>query len=89
MPYGLLFIYKNFMNLGDDEGSFVFYVYQRIAMFIDGTVSIAEEKEKNNLKTLLLSGGCGHTNILSRFYYISRNYYFKIRFVSVCRRRYF
>ena len=60
MPYGLLFIYKNFMNLGDDKGLDLMFLClsTAIAMSVGSTVStiIAEEKEKNNLKTLLLSG---------------------------------
>ena len=60
MPYGLLFIYNNFMNLGDDKGLDLMFLClsTAIAMSVGSTVStiIAEEKEKNNLKTLLLSG---------------------------------
>ena len=60
MPYGLLIIYKNFMNLGKDKGLDLMFLClsTAIAMSVGSTVStiIAEEKEKKNLKTLLLSG---------------------------------
>ena len=48
------------MNLGDDKGLDLMFLClsTAIAMSVGSTVStiIAEEKEKNNLKTLLLSG---------------------------------
>lgn len=60
MPYGLLVLYKNFMNLGEDKGLDLMFLClsTAIAMSVGSTVStiIAEEKEKKNLKTLLLSG---------------------------------
>lgn len=60
MPYGLLVLYKNFMNLGKDKGLDLMFLClsTAIAMSVGSTVStiIAEEKEKKNLKTLLLSG---------------------------------
>lgn len=60
MPYGLLFLYKNFMNLDESQGLDLMFIClsTAIAMSVGNTVStmIAEEKEKNNLKTLLLSG---------------------------------
>ena len=69
MPYGLLFIYKNFMNLGYDKGLDLMFLClsTAIAMSVGSTVStiIAEEKEKNNLKTLLLSGVRPHEYLIS------------------------
>lgn len=60
MPYGLLFLYKNFMNLDESRGLYLMFIClsTAIAMSVGSTVStmIAEEKEKNNLKTLLLNG---------------------------------
>lgn len=69
MPYGLLFIYKNFMNLDESKGLDLMFLClsTAIAMSVGSTVStiIAEEKEKNNLKTLLLSGVRPHEYLIS------------------------
>lgn len=60
MPYGLLMMYKEFMNFGESQGLELVFVClsMSIALSIGSTVStiISEEKGKNNLKTLLLSG---------------------------------
>lgn len=60
MPYGLLVLYKEFMDIGESTGLGLMFIClsTAIAMSIGNIVSttIAEEKGKNNLKTLLLSG---------------------------------
>ncbi len=68
MPYGLLFIYKNFMNLGGQPKGLDLMFPMFISSYCYGsTVStIVLKKRKNNLKTLLLSGAA-NTNILYRF----------------------
>ena len=94
MPYGLLFIYKNFMNLGDDKGLDLMFLClsTAIAMSVGSTVStiIAEEKEKNNLKNAFTKWCTAIRISYLGFSTSSRNYYFKYDFVPYyCRRRYF
>lgn len=68
LPYMLLFLYKNMM--GDQaSGMELMFVClsTAISMSVGSMVStiIAEEKEKNNLKTLILSGVRYHEYIMS------------------------
>jgi len=59
MPYGLLVLYKNFMNLGEDKGLDLMFLClsTAIAMSVGSTVStiIAEEKEKKGMN--IFGGG--------------------------------
>lgn len=57
LPYILVLLYKNFMDATGMELMFV-CLSMAISMSIGNMIStiIAEEKEKNTLKTLLLSG---------------------------------
>ncbi|MGQ7660817.1 ABC transporter permease [Streptococcus suis] len=68
MPYMLVFLYKNFMT-GQAGGKEIMFVClsTAISMSVGSMIStiIAEEKEKNNLKTLILSGVRYHEYILS------------------------
>ena len=65
----LIVLYKNFMNLGKDKGLDLMFLClsTAIAMSVGSTVStiIAEEKEKKNLKTLLLSGVRSYEYLIS------------------------
>lgn len=60
MPYFLLALYKVVFNMGKSKSLILVYFCLAIgiAMSVGTTISvvISEEKEKNNLKTLLLSG---------------------------------
>lgn len=60
MPYFLLALYKAVFNMGKSKSLILVYFCLAIgiAMSVGTTISvvISEEKEKNNLKTLLLSG---------------------------------
>lgn len=66
LPYMLVLLYKNFMNATGMELMFV-CLSMAISMSIGNMIStiIAEEKEKNTLKTLLLSGVRYNEYILS------------------------
>lgn len=68
MPYMLVFLYKNFMT-GQAGGKEIMFVClsTALSMSVGSMIStiIAEEKEKNNLKTLILSGVKYHEYILS------------------------
>lgn len=66
LPYILLFLYKKFMDASGMTLMFV-CLSMAISMSIGGMIStiIAEEKEKNMLKTLLLSGVRYNEYILS------------------------
>lgn len=59
LPYALVFLYKNFMG-NQSSGREIMFVClsTAISMSVGSMIStiIAEEKEKNNLKSLLLSG---------------------------------
>lgn len=59
MPYFLLVLYKAVFNMGKSKSLILVYFCLAIgiAMSVGTTISvvISEEKEKNNLKTLLLS----------------------------------
>ena len=70
MPYMLVFLYKSFM--GDTaKGMDLMFVClsTAISMSVGSMISvmIAEEKEKNNLKSMILSGVRYHEYILSVF----------------------
>lgn len=59
MPYMLVFLYKNFMGTQHNGIEILFVCLSTaMSMSVGSMIStiIAEEKEKNNLKTLLLSG---------------------------------
>ncbi|HFI0640759.1 TPA: ABC transporter permease [Streptococcus suis] len=66
LPYMLVLLYKNFMDASGMKLMFI-CLSMAIAMSIGMMIStmIAEEKEKNMLKTLLLSGVRYHEYILS------------------------
>ncbi|BCP63034.1 ABC transporter permease [Streptococcus suis] len=66
LPFMLVLLYKNFMEASGMKLMFV-CLSMAISMSIGMTIStmIAEEKEKNMLKTLLLSGVRYHEYILS------------------------
>lgn len=68
MPYMLVFLYKNFMT-GQAGGKEIMFacLSTALSMSVGSMIStiIAEEKEKNNLKTLILSGVKYHEYILS------------------------
>lgn len=59
LPYALVFLYKNFMGNQSSGWEIMFVCLSTaISMSVGSMIStiIAEEKEKNNLKSLLLSG---------------------------------
>ena len=68
LPYLLVLLYKNFMGAQAKGMTLMFICLSTaISMSVGSMIStiIAEEKEKNNLKTLLLSGVRYHEYILS------------------------
>lgn len=73
MPYVLCLCYKKFMNM-DDQGS-ISIVFMCLAMSFSFSIgnmisnTISEEKEKNNLKTLILSGVTGTEYIFATLFY--------------------
>lgn len=60
LPYGMLLLYNQFMNTDGSQGVYILYMCLSMAFSISVgnliSVTIAEEKEKNNLKSLMLSG---------------------------------
>ena len=94
MPYGLLIIYKNFMNLGKDKGLDLMFLClsTAIAMSVGSTVStiMLKRKKSKNLKTLLLSGVRPYEYLISVLVHPVVITIFKYDFVPLyCRRRYF
>ena len=73
LPYGLLVLYNQFMNADGQHASYMVFMCLSLAFSVSlgslTSLTIAEDKEKKNLKSLLLSGVRNGEYLLSALFY--------------------
>ena len=73
LPYGLLVLYNQFMNEDGLHSSYMVFMCLSLAFSVSlgslTSLTIAEDKEKKNLKSLLLSGVRNGEYLLSALFY--------------------
>ena len=73
LPYGLLVLYNQFMNADGLHSSYMVFMCLSLAFSVSlgslTSLTIAEDKEKKNLKSLLLSGVRNGEYLLSALFY--------------------
>ena len=73
LPYGMLILYNQFMNKDGQHSSYMVFMCLSLAFSVSlgsiTSLTIAEDKEKKNLKSLLLSGARNGEYLLSALFY--------------------